>query len=120
MLRLKNGKDEIELKSNLWTKKAISDLNKKNYENFFQRVKLFNQLKIVSVPMVVNNKERILADTENAKLFGELLFRGGHFNGKNLDANFLTEAKSVVYVALETKRLGLMLNKIHCQMLATC
>ena len=72
---------------------------------FFGAVKRSNQPKTgVSVPMLVNNKERVIADTERAKLCEKTFFRGGNLNGKNLDENFLTETKCQVNVALGTAR----------------
>ena len=46
----------------------------------------------------------MLTPKNKTKLFENIFFRGGHLNGKNFDENFLTEAKSVVNVALGTAR----------------
>ena len=48
------------------------------------------------------NKERVTADTEKTNLFVKIFFRAGHLNGQNFDGMFLTEAKSVINVALKT------------------
>ena len=74
-------------------------------KTFFKAVKRFNQPKIgISKPMLINNKERVIPDTEKVKLFESIFFPGGRLNGKSFDKNFLTEAKSVVNVALGTAR----------------
>ena len=91
-------KEGINLNNFPWTEKTISDLNEKI---FFKAVMRFNQPKIgVSVPLLLNYKARVIADTEKVKLFEIIFFRDGHLNGKKFDENFLTKAKSVVNMAL--------------------
>ena len=54
--------------------------------------------------MLKNNKERVFAICKKAKLFENIFFRGGHFNGKIFDENVFNDAKHVINLALGTAR----------------